>query len=300
MNINDIAKEANVSRATVSRVINGNANVKEDKRKRVEQVIKKHNYIPNKAAASTKKNIKTFLILVTRLDSYSENRVIRGLLQDSNKDIDFIIFETKFSIEKTKRIIENNKIINGLIIFAISGESYSFLDNSLYPVVFIGQKVKTTHSCLYFSDYISLNLLLKNNKHINDKPLFVGYDKNDNTKMQRYLATENIYGKLNHVEIQGYESDNLNKISNLKVNKYNVFICSTEKIALLVYIQLLKNNVKDFKIFSSGYNKETNYLLSNFYSVDYHYKKSGEFIINKLSHNETFDIEFDYSFIHNK
>jgi DNA-binding LacI/PurR family transcriptional regulator len=48
--IYDIAKEAKVSIATVSRVINGNSGVREKTRKKVEAAIKKYNYSPSALA----------------------------------------------------------------------------------------------------------------------------------------------------------------------------------------------------------------------------------------------------------
>ena len=50
MNIYDISKEAKVSTATVSRVLNGNAKVSEKTRAKVLEVIEKHGYQPNALA----------------------------------------------------------------------------------------------------------------------------------------------------------------------------------------------------------------------------------------------------------
>ncbi len=50
----DIAKAANVSIATVGRVIHNNGYVAEDKRKEIEQIIKDMGYIPNKMAQALK------------------------------------------------------------------------------------------------------------------------------------------------------------------------------------------------------------------------------------------------------
>ena len=47
--IYDVAREA-VSMATVSRVVNGNQNVKPETRNKVNEVIKKLNYRPNAVA----------------------------------------------------------------------------------------------------------------------------------------------------------------------------------------------------------------------------------------------------------
>ena len=45
--IYDVAREAGVSMATVSRVVNGNKNVKENTRKKVLEVIERLDYRPN-------------------------------------------------------------------------------------------------------------------------------------------------------------------------------------------------------------------------------------------------------------
>jgi DNA-binding LacI/PurR family transcriptional regulator len=50
--IYDIAEEANVSPATVSRVLTGSAQVREDKKERVLEIIKRHNFQPNAVARS--------------------------------------------------------------------------------------------------------------------------------------------------------------------------------------------------------------------------------------------------------
>jgi LacI family transcriptional regulator len=50
MNIYDIAEEAGVSISTVSRVLNNKSKVKDSTRKKVEDVLKKHNYAPNAIA----------------------------------------------------------------------------------------------------------------------------------------------------------------------------------------------------------------------------------------------------------
>src|SRR5699024_7552457 len=50
--IRDVAKRANVAACTVSRVLNGTANVSPETRMRIEQAMKELNYIPNELARS--------------------------------------------------------------------------------------------------------------------------------------------------------------------------------------------------------------------------------------------------------
>ncbi len=61
----DIAREAGVSPATVSRVLTGNAKVSEDKRNRVQEIIKKYDFEPNSIARSlSKQESKTIGMIV--------------------------------------------------------------------------------------------------------------------------------------------------------------------------------------------------------------------------------------------
>ena len=53
--ITDVAREAGVSKATVSRVINNAPNVGDELRQQVLSAIKKLHYQPNRAARSMKK-----------------------------------------------------------------------------------------------------------------------------------------------------------------------------------------------------------------------------------------------------
>ena len=65
MNIYDIAKEAGVSIATVSRVLNGSENVRDLTRQKVEKVLKKYNYVPSAIARGLMTNSMKTIGIVT-------------------------------------------------------------------------------------------------------------------------------------------------------------------------------------------------------------------------------------------
>ena len=56
INIKDIARLAGVGVATVSRVINNTGEVKEATQKRVREIIKEYNYVPNNSARNLKRS----------------------------------------------------------------------------------------------------------------------------------------------------------------------------------------------------------------------------------------------------
>jgi LacI family transcriptional regulator len=65
INIYDIAREAGVSIATISRVINGKSTVNSKTREKVEAVLKKYNYTPSSTARSlSSKTTKSVAVLV--------------------------------------------------------------------------------------------------------------------------------------------------------------------------------------------------------------------------------------------
>ncbi len=292
MTIYDIAKLAGVSKSTVSRVLNGEENVSDKSRMRVEKVIRECNYIPNRSAAMTKKKREVILVLVTRLDSYSETRLIRGMMEIANDDTEFLIVETLFSVAKTKKIIENNKNVNAIIVFAISGENYQFLDCSLVPVVLVGQKIETQNSNLYFPDYQSMYEIIQ--KKTIKRPLFLGFDKKDKTMVTRYRAAADALGQ-EIDSIQVCEFGKLDNVSIIDFNSYDTFICATETIALTAYKEILKNNLADYQIISVGNNKNINFIIENFSTIDFHYKASGSYIMKKLIKKEQFKHESAYT-----
>lgn len=80
INIKDVAREANVSMSTVSRVINNNYPVKDETRKRVEATIKKLNFNPNMLARSLiNQNTKTIGVIVPRIDNLYFPMIIKGI-----------------------------------------------------------------------------------------------------------------------------------------------------------------------------------------------------------------------------
>ena len=63
--IREVAQLAGVSPATVSRVINGTAQVSEEKRKRILDVIAETNFVPNEVARSLfKRSARTIGLII--------------------------------------------------------------------------------------------------------------------------------------------------------------------------------------------------------------------------------------------
>ena len=78
--IYDVAREAGVSMATVSRVVNGNPNVKPSTRKKVFAVIDELNYRPNAVARGlASKKTTTVGVIIPDISNVYYSELARGL-----------------------------------------------------------------------------------------------------------------------------------------------------------------------------------------------------------------------------
>lgn len=102
MNIYDIAKEANVSIATVSRVLNDNANVRDITRQKVEAVLKKYNYVPSAIARGMMTNsMKTIGIVTIDIRNLYYANVAHSIEQSlSVMGFNTILCNTGYDIEQ--------------------------------------------------------------------------------------------------------------------------------------------------------------------------------------------------------
>ncbi|MFW6308814.1 MAG: LacI family DNA-binding transcriptional regulator [bacterium] len=77
--IYDVAKKAEVSPATVSRVINNKSNVKPETRKRIEEVCEELNYVPNSNAGSLKKkHTKSLGLIIPEISNPFFISILKG------------------------------------------------------------------------------------------------------------------------------------------------------------------------------------------------------------------------------
>lgn len=118
--IKDVAKKANVSATTVSRVIHGNPKVSSEVREKVLKIIKKLGYVPNgNARAIVKKRTNVIGLVFTDISNPFYPPLLRGIENTINKSNFSLILcntdEDPIKEEKFLRILLE-KCIDGLII----------------------------------------------------------------------------------------------------------------------------------------------------------------------------------------
>lgn len=137
--IKDVAKEAGVSVATVSRVINRNGYVQEETRKLVEAAISKLNYLPNEVARSLYfQKSKLIGLIIPDITNPFFPEIARGVedvLQQNGYRL--IIGNSDEDAEKEVRYIETFTQHNVLGVISTSSEEVSQWEKLNIPVVLL-------------------------------------------------------------------------------------------------------------------------------------------------------------------
>ena len=157
--IYEVAKESNVSLATVSRVINGSTAVKEDTRKRVEDAINKLGYRPNAIAQGLALSRTTTIGLIIPASNITfSGRVINGLC-DVAKIYDYSVYLHTITegVTDIKEIIDEviKSRVDGVIIYADTAldDSVKLLEEYNIPMVAMGDKISSDTICSVYVDY---------------------------------------------------------------------------------------------------------------------------------------------------
>ena len=146
--IYDVAKEAGVSLATVSRVINGSNVVKEPTKERVQAAIDKLGYKPNAIAQGLALQKTTVIGLVIPEASFTyTGQIINGLLDVAKiYNYNIMLHTITAGITDINDVIEDiiKSRVDGVIVYNAKLQMDEMEELSKYniPIVIIGNKVK--------------------------------------------------------------------------------------------------------------------------------------------------------------
>ncbi|KAF2955360.1 LacI family DNA-binding transcriptional regulator [Marinitoga sp. 38H-ov] len=138
-NIRDVAKKANVSIATVSRVINGHDNVSEKTKKKVLKAMRDLNYRPAPSYRNTRL-FKTIAILIPNLKNSHYGEIVMGVESAARENgFDLFISITSENPDMEYESIENffERKIDGIILseFFIEKEKLEKFQKLNIPIV---------------------------------------------------------------------------------------------------------------------------------------------------------------------
>ncbi|MBK3496047.1 catabolite control protein A [Viridibacillus sp. YIM B01967] len=142
--IYDVAREANVSMATVSRVVNGNPNVKPSTRKKVLDVIERLEYRPNAVARGlASKKTTTVGVIIPDISNIFYAELARGIEDIATMyRYNIILSNSDQREDKELQLLDNmyGKQVDGIILMSdqVTGDLLKKMGHSPVPIVLAG------------------------------------------------------------------------------------------------------------------------------------------------------------------
>jgi len=141
--IKDVAKKANVSTATVSRILNGLPGYSEETKKRVLKVIEELGYQPNAVARGlVSRKTKTLGVLLPNVSSLFAAEILNGIEDTAHEsDHSVIVCNTDSNGIRTMKYLQvlNEKRVDGIIFTSevLKKEYYDAMIEMNIPIVLI-------------------------------------------------------------------------------------------------------------------------------------------------------------------
>lgn len=256
--IYEVARESNVSLATVSRVINGSTAVKEDTKQRVEEAINRLGYRPNAIAQGLALSRTTTIGLIIPANSITfSGRLINGLC-DVAKIYEYSVYLHTITegVTDIKEIIDEviKSRVDGVIIYADKklDDSVKLLEEYNIPMIVIGDKISSDSICSVYVDYEKAVYELCNeylDKGIDDIGILQDH-RNDNRSIQMKKGAEKAF-KEHKKEYTGYvevAKDNRSTYKFLKSyfknHSHKVFIADRDSQAMAALNVVTEYGVK--------------------------------------------------------
>lgn len=221
LRIIDIAKMANVSAGTVDRVIHNRGLVAEDKRKRIEKILKENNYKPNMVARflASKKDIRFAMVIPAFKHGDYWDLVQMGAekaadeLSDFNISVDYLYFD-QFNNNSFKELISKleDEEYDGIVIATLHKEEVKILSQILdkkdQAYVFIDSNIPQCNNLSYYgtdsyaTGAIAAKLVLTNIDK--DEPVFIAYSSRENSVITTQIENRKS-GFLKYLEQNKYK-----------------------------------------------------------------------------------------------
>lgn len=289
--IKDIANLCGVGKSTVSRVLNSDPNVHRETRAKVQAMIDKLGFEPNRSARAMRGVAERVVgIIVTRLNSPAESQTLSVILQELyHQGVTPIIVESQFQPEKVKQHLRffQQRQVNGVVVFAFSALSPSLLSIWKSALVVIARRYPTVSS-VFYDDENAVNTLMNHfyqqgYRHI----AYVGVEESDETTghlrtrsyvefcRQHNLFPNWVAGDLSSE--QAYQ--NMHKLFD---NQVDAIVCATSRLAVGAFKFLQKNGQKQ-PLAYIGHNDVLQYISPQTACLDFGYSLAGKSAVELLN-----------------
>lgn len=309
LTIKDIARLSGVGKSTVSRVLNNEENVRPETRERVLQVIEEHNFSPSKSARAMRGfSDKVIAIVVSRLDSPSENQAVRAMLPlFYQQGYDAIVLESQFSVERVKEHLQvlKQRNIDGVILFGFTGLTAKMLLPWRDKLVMMAREMPGLSSVCY-DDAGAVQLLMKTllDRQINDIG-FIGVSPKDTTtglkRTRAYEACCQQHGLVPQIALGELTwQSGFDLLPQLLEHDIRAVVCASDTIALGAQKYLQQQQISGVLVCSIGNLPLLHFLFPESFSVELGYGAAGDAAARQLLAQLDGSADLQQTIIHGK
>jgi LacI family transcriptional regulator, trehalose operon repressor len=285
LTIRDIAALAGVGKSTVSRVLTNDPKVKPETRSLVEKVIEESGYFPSKSAQSMRGASQRVIgVIISRLDSPSENRAVSGILSTLYAaGYDVVIMESQFDAVKTNEHLQvlKKRNVDGVILFGFTECAIGDIDQWQDTMVVIAMDVENVSSINYDNHGVIVRALNYLEHQQLTNIAFVGVDIKDRTTGQLRLNAYLDWCQLNHltpnyVTGQLHHESAYQLVDQVLTPATQAIVCASDTLALGVIKRLQELGREEVVVTGVGGSDLLSFLFPNTFSVDPGYEPAGK------------------------
>lgn len=285
LTIKDIARLSGVGKSTVSRVMNNEGSVSPQTRERVEAVIRSQGFTPSKSARAMRgQSDKVVAIIVSRLDSPSENQAVRTMLPLLyQQGFDPIVMESQFEtrlVEEHLNVLRQRNV-DGVILFGFTGLTADMLKPWQEKMVVVAREYPSISSVCYDDEGAVKLLMQRLRKQGHSHISYLGVQESDATtgmrRHQAYLDTCRAQ-KISPLVALGelnYQSG-FQLAANVIEPQTTALVCASDTIALGAMKYLQQQQITPIQVCAIGNTPMLNFLFPETFSVELGYGTAGQ------------------------
>ncbi|ELY6223140.1 trehalose operon repressor TreR [Cronobacter muytjensii] len=291
LTIKDIARLSGVGKSTVSRVLNNESGVSERTREKVEAVMRQHGFSPSRSARAMRgQSDKVVAIMVTRLDSLSENLAVQTMLPALyEQGYDPIMLESRFSpaLVREHLGVLSRRHIDGVILFSFTGVNEA-LSAAWQDSLVLMARDASGFASVCFDDEGAIRLLMqrlyeKGHRRIS----FLGVPHSDITTGKRrheaYLAFCEQYGLTPRDTLPGLAmKQGFEHAAEVLCDDTTALVCATDTLAIGASKYLQQRGGAPLQLASVGNTPLLKFLHPETIAVDPGYGEAGRAAAKQL------------------
>lgn len=231
--LSDVAKKANVSKMTVSRVLNHPEQVTDELKQLVYKAMEELNYVPNYAARALVNNRTQVIKLLILEEMDTVEPYYMNLLTGMSRELD----KNHYSLQLVTRTSLNIGKCDGIIVTGMRESDYAFIEKLTIPVVLFGENLHGFD----FVDVDNKKGTYVTTKHILDlgykQLIFIGIDEKEPFGQLREAGYVDAISE-NAIEGKIIRVANSSRAAEAKVSEFLSkndgkfgFVCASDRIA---------------------------------------------------------------------